>query len=72
MTAAAGGLDVLVFTAGIGTHCPALRSRISSGLEYLEVHIDPVRNAVNAPIISPEGAAVTVRVTVTNEVLTIG
>lgn len=67
MTAAAGGLDTLVFTAGIGTHCPALRERVSSGLDYLGVHIDPVRNASNAPIISPEGAAVNVRVISTNE-----
>lgn len=71
MTGAAGGLDTLVFTAGIGTHCPALRARIASGLEYLGIRIDPVRNAVNAPIISPEGAAVRVRVIVTNEELTI-
>jgi len=67
MTAAAGGLDTLVFTAGIGTHSPALRTRISSGLECLGIHIDPVRNAANAPIISPEGAKVTIRVIATNE-----
>jgi len=71
MTAAADGLDTLVFTAGIGTHSPALRARISSGLQHLRVHIDPVRNAANAPVISPEGAAVTVRVIATNEELLI-
>jgi acetate kinase len=67
MTAAAGGLDTLVFTAGIGTHSPAIRARISSGLEYLGIHIDPVRNAANTPIISPEEAKVTIRVIPTNE-----
>ncbi len=71
MTGAAGGLDALVFTAGIGVHSPTLRARIASGLEYLGIHIDPVRNASNAPIISPKGAAVTVRVIATNEELMI-
>jgi acetate kinase len=71
MTAAAGGLDALVFTAGIGTHSPAIRARISSGLEYLGIHVDPVRNQSNAPIISPEGVGVTVRVIATNEELMI-
>lgn len=71
MTAATGGLDALVFTAGIGTHSPAIRARISTGLEYLGIYIDPVRNASNSAIISPDGVKVTVRVIPTNEELLI-
>jgi acetate kinase len=71
MAAAAEGLDTLVFTAGIGEHAAAVRARICAGLEFLGVRVDPERNAVGAPVISPEGAAVTVRLMKTNEELMI-
>ena len=38
--AALGGIDVLVFTGGIGEHQPAARARIASGLDWLGVAID--------------------------------
>jgi acetate kinase len=71
MAAAAGGLDTLVFTAGIGEHAAPIRARICAGLEFLAVQVDADRNAAHAPVISPEGAAVTVRVMKTNEELMI-
>ena len=67
LVAALGGLDTLVFTAGIGEHSPVIRARICEGLEFLGVLIDPVRNEVGEAVISMEGSKVTVRVIHTDE-----
>ena len=67
LTAALGGLDTLVFTAGIGGHSPAIRARICDGLEFLDVVLDPARNEAGEPVISKEGGMVTVRVMHTDE-----
>jgi acetate kinase len=40
MTAAAGGVDVLVFTGGVGEHSPAVRARAVQRLAYLGAGID--------------------------------
>ncbi len=45
MTASAGGLDLLVFTGGIGEHEPDVRSAVADGLGYLGVALDPEANA---------------------------
>jgi len=71
MAAAAGGLDTLVFTGGIGTHQPAIRERIAAGLRFLGVQMDTIRNATGAEVVSPDEAAVAVRVIDTNEELVI-
>jgi acetate kinase len=65
--AALGGLDTLVFSAGIGENSAPIRSRICSGLEFLGVRLDESRNAAHGPVISVDGAAVTVRVIRTDE-----
>jgi acetate kinase len=44
MTAATGGLDVLVFTGGVGEHSSALRRRAGQRLAFLGVAIDTCRN----------------------------
>ena len=44
MAAAAGGLDALVFTAGVGEHAPLIRQRTADGLGFLGVAVDPARN----------------------------
>ncbi|HEU5035405.1 MAG TPA: acetate/propionate family kinase [Nocardioides sp.] len=44
MAAAAGGLDVLAFTGGIGEHAPELRAAVAAGLAHLGVRIDEPRN----------------------------
>jgi acetate kinase len=67
--AALGGLDTLVFTAGIGEHSPIVRSRICSGLEHLGVALDDERNRSGAGVIS--SSEVTVRVVATDENLMI-
>lgn len=44
MAAALGGMDVLVFTGGVGEHSPAVRSRTAEGLGFLGVSLDETRN----------------------------
>ena len=71
LVAALGGLDTLVFTAGIGQHAAAIRGRICDGLQYLGLEIDAARNAKHAPIISSDASRVVVRVMPTDEDLMI-
>lgn len=66
-----GGLDTLVFTAGIGEHAPPVRERICAGLEFLGIRLDPDRNARNEPIISRPDSNVVIRVMHTDEDLMI-
>jgi acetate kinase len=47
-----GGLDVLVFTGGIGEHAPAVRARICDGLDFLGIRLDASRNEADAALIS--------------------
>ncbi|HKM89334.1 MAG TPA: acetate/propionate family kinase [Candidatus Acidoferrales bacterium] len=61
------GLDIVVFTAGIGEHSPAIRERICAGLEFLGIQLDPARNRLNAPVISSDDSRVKVRVMKTDE-----
>lgn len=67
MVAALGGLDLLVFTAGIGEHSAAIRARICEGLGFLDVALDVEANLANAPVISSEGSRIVVGVEPTNE-----
>jgi len=58
-----GGLDMLVFTGGIGENDIASRAEICSGLEALGIRLDAARNNVRGgAIISTEDSPVTVRV----------
>ncbi|MBH0189465.1 MAG: acetate/propionate family kinase [Nitrospira sp.] len=67
LTATLGGLDTLIFTAGIGEYSPAIRTRICDGLEFLGVALDAARNEASDAVISKEGCGVTVRVMHTDE-----
>jgi acetate kinase len=60
MSVALGGLDALVFTAGIGENSATVRAGICSHLAFLGVEIDPRRNEVGQADadISPRGCAV--------------
>jgi len=69
--AALGGLDTLVFAAGIGENCPSIRARICEGLGFLGIELDAARNAANAAVISAAGSRATVRVIRTDEALMI-
>ena len=71
--AALGGLDCLVFTAGVGENSGSMRARICEGLEFLGVKIDPEKNNIRGKeaIISADDSKVTVWVIPTNEELMI-
>ncbi len=69
--AALGGVDTLVFSAGIGENAPSIRKRICAKLGFLGIELDPKRNAKNAPLISPRAGRVKVRVIRTDEELMI-
>ena len=56
MAAALGGLDALVFTAGIGEHHPVIRAGVCSAARWLGVELDPAANASNGPRISSESS----------------
>jgi acetate kinase len=69
-----GGLDALVFTAGVGENNALLRRRTLAGLEFLGINVDSDRNELasrDARAISPEGSPVSVLVIPTNEELEI-
>jgi acetate kinase len=71
LTAVLGGLDTLVFTAGIGEHGAPVRAEVCRGLDYLGIVLDPTRNAAHSRIISAPGSSCTVMVIPTNEDLMI-
>ncbi|HCX04085.1 MAG TPA: acetate kinase [Clostridiales bacterium] len=72
-TAAMGGIDVLVFTAGLGENSIEARRAICEDLEYLGIEIDDENNNVRGKeqLISKEGKKVKVYVIPTNEELMI-
>ena len=74
-SAAMGGVDAIVFTAGIGEHVPYIRKNALSGLEYLGVKLDDERNTFghsNDPVkLSADDSAVAVYMIPTNEELVI-
>jgi acetate kinase len=67
LSAALQGLDGIVFCGGIGENSRTIRARVAEGMGWLGVQVDAERNAANGPVISPEGAAVTVMVIPTDE-----
>ena len=73
--AAMGGVDCIVFTAGIGENTPSVRADICDGLEFLGVRLDKDKNAArgDSPVreISRADSAVKVLVIPTNEELVI-
>ena len=73
MAAAMGGLDIIVFTAGIGENNGAIRKKIVNGLEFMGVAIDDVKNSVSGEEIdiSADSAAIRTMVIPTNEELAI-
>jgi len=67
LAAVLGGLDLLVFTAGVGEHSVVLRQRICAALDWLGVALDEDANARNASVISAAASRVRVGVEPTNE-----
>jgi acetate kinase len=71
LAAALGGLDLLVFSGGIGENSVPARARICEGLEFLGVRLDPTRNERSADVISAADSSTCVRVIRTDEELVI-
>ncbi|NLX85852.1 MAG: acetate kinase [Clostridiales bacterium] len=72
-SAVMNGVDVVVFTAGLGENSISMRERICSGLDYLGLELDPEANNVRGKeaIISKPGCKVKAVVIPTNEELMI-
>lgn len=71
LAAVLGGVDGLVFTAGIGEHSPQIRARILQACAWLGVTLDADANLCGGPCISTMHSAVSAWVVPTNEELMI-
>jgi acetate kinase len=71
LAAALGGLDALVFTAGIGEHAAPVRARVADLCRWLGVRIDPAKNERHASTLHTSDSTVAVLVVPTNEELMI-
>ena len=67
LTAALGGLDALVFTAGIGEHAAPVRQQICDSLQWMNLTLDKGANATNCTSISTPESAISVWVIPTDE-----
>jgi acetate kinase len=66
-----GGLDGLVFTAGIGERSPEIRARVCERAAWLGIELDHAANARGGPRISADGSRVAVYAIPTDEELMI-
>jgi len=71
LAAALGGLDALVFTAGIGEHAPEIRRGVCEGAAWLGVALDAEANAAGGPRITRPNSKVSAWVIPTDEDLMI-
>jgi acetate kinase len=71
--AAMGGIDILIFTAGIGENNPGIRAGVCNGLEFLGVKLDPEKNDCmgETRVISSDRSRVNVLSVLTDEELVI-
>jgi len=66
-----GGLDMLVFSGGIGEHSAPVRSSVCNGLGFLGVSIDDASNQSYSATLSTKGSKVSVRIVPSQEDLQI-
>ena len=71
LAAVLGGLDVLVFSGGIGENSPEVRRRACEGLDFLGIAFDDGRNASSEALISTDASPTRVRVIRTDEEIVI-
>lgn len=71
LAAVMGGLDILVFTAGIGENCPLIRQKIITSIAWLGIELCTESNRRNSPCISKASSKIGVYVLPTNEELMI-
>jgi len=67
MAGAMGGIDALVFTAGIGARSPAIRAAVCDRLMWLGARLSPPANAANAASIGTSGSDIALLVMETDE-----
>jgi acetate kinase len=67
LASALGGVDGLVFTAGIGENSAEIRARICHGLTWMGLELDDAANDAGGPCISTSSSAVSAWVVPTNE-----
>jgi acetate kinase len=67
LIACLGGIDALVFTAGIGEHVAAVRERVCAGLSWLGIALDAQANARHDTCISAASSTLPVWVIPTDE-----
>lgn len=67
LAASMGGIDALVFTAGIGEHQPGIRARVAARLEWLGADLNPKANAVSLREISTAASQLKLLVIPTDE-----
>lgn len=67
LAAAAGGIDSLVFTAGIGEHAPEIRARVCALASWLGIRLDRAANLAGGPRISSADSPVSVWTLPTDE-----
>jgi acetate kinase len=72
LAGALGGIDALVFTAGIGENAPAIRERVCRDGAWLGIELDEAANRAGGPRISAAQSRVSAWVIPTNEELMIG
>src|SRR5437868_6382282 len=66
-----GGVDAVVFTAGIGENSVEIRQRICEASAWLGLELDPIANATGGPLITSPASKVSAWVIPTNEELMI-
>jgi len=71
LAAAMGGLDAVVFTAGIGENAPLIREKVCELARWIGIELDSEANATGGPRISTTDSRVSVWVIPTNEELMI-
>ncbi|TFE70569.1 acetate/propionate family kinase [Methylacidiphilum caldifontis] len=71
LVAILNGLDILVFTGGIGEHSALIRKRICENLDFLGIRLDPLRNESNKETISKENSPSKIKIIKANEELVI-
>ena len=71
MAAAVGGIDALVFTAGIGEHAAEIRRRVCENAAWLGFDLDQSANAAGGALITHQGSRTSAWVIPTDEDLMI-
>ena len=67
LAAAIGGLDILVFTGGIGANAAVVRERICKDMDFMGIELNPKSNRNNLEFISSADSRVEVKVMQTDE-----